>query len=148
METGWYYGNFLCRIRGFLDLPVGGPGLRRGRRHPVELHVGYKLDCWRVKKNDAARVIRRCAEMRLPGRAWLEFTVTPNNGSCEISQTAMFDPVGLFGLCYWYSVWPLHQFIFAGMLRRIGDAAISFPISSETKQATTAEMSKTEVRWP
>ena len=86
--------------------------------------------------------------MRLPGRAWLEFTVTPNNGSCEISQTAMFDPVGLFGLCYWYSVWPLHQFIFAGMLRRIGDAAISFPISSETKQATTAEMSKTEVRWP
>jgi len=124
-KTGWYYGNFLWRIRGFMDLLVGGPGLRRGRRHPVELIVGDTLDCWRVEKIDAPRGLRLYAEMRLPGRAWLEFTVTPNDRGCEITQTAMFDPVGLFGLCYWYSIWPLHQFIFAGMLRRIAEAAAS-----------------------
>ena len=122
-KTGWYYGNFLWRIRGFMDLLVGGPGLRRGRRHPVELNVGDTLDCWRVEKIDTPRMLRLYAEMRLQGRAWLEFVVTPNGKGCEITQTAMFDPVGLFGLCYWYSIWPLHQFIFAGMLRRIAEAA-------------------------
>ncbi|MDG1895165.1 MAG: SDR family oxidoreductase [Fuerstiella sp.] len=142
-KTGWYYGNFLWRIRGFMDLLVGGPGLRRGRRHPVELNVGDTLDCWRVEKIDAPQILRLNAEMRLPGRAWLEFTVTPSGDGCEITQTAMFDPVGLFGLCYWYSIWPLHQFIFAGMLRRIGEAAMSFDQSPKTKQDTTAEMSKT-----
>lgn len=124
-KTGWYYGNFLWRIRGFLDLLVGGPGLRRGRRHPTELNVGDTLDCWRVEKIDAPNQLRLYAEMRLPGRAWLEFTVSPKGQGCEITQTAMFDPVGLFGLCYWYSIWPLHQFIFAGMLRRIGEAALA-----------------------
>ncbi|MEP3480951.1 MAG: SDR family oxidoreductase [Fuerstiella sp.] len=122
-KTGWYYGNFLWKIRGFLDLLVGGPGLRRGRRMPVELNVGDTLDCWRVEKIDAPNQLRLYAEMRLPGRAWLEFTVSKKSSGCEITQTAMFDPVGLFGLCYWYSIWPLHQFIFAGMLRRIGEAA-------------------------
>lgn len=124
-KTGWYYGNFLWRIRGFMDLLVGGPGLRRGRRHPVELKVGDTLDCWRVEEIDSPRTLRLHAEMRLPGRAWLEFVVTPNGENCEITQTAMFDPVGLFGLCYWYSIWPLHQFIFAGMLRRIAEAGVA-----------------------
>lgn len=124
-KTGWYYGNVLWRIRGFLDLLVGGPGLRRGRRHPTELNVGDTLDCWRVEQIDAPRILRLQAEMRLPGRAWLEFAVTAKDDGSDISQTAIFDPVGLFGLCYWYSVWPLHQFIFAGMLRRIADAANS-----------------------
>ncbi len=122
-KTGWYYGNILWRIRGFMDLLVGGPGLRRGRRHPVELKTGDTLDCWRVEKIDPPKMLRLYAEMRLPGRAWLEFVVTPKDQGCEITQTAMFDPVGLFGLCYWYSIWPLHQFIFAGMLRRIAEAA-------------------------
>ena len=122
-KTGWYYGNFLWRIRGFLDLLVGGPGLRRDRRKPVELNVGDTLDCWRVEKIDAPNILRLHAEMRLPGRAWLEFVVTPTEAGCTITQTAMFDPVGLFGLCYWYSIWPLHQFIFTGMLRRIAEAA-------------------------
>jgi hypothetical protein len=139
-KTGWYYGNFLWRIRGFLDLLVGGPGLRRGRRHPVELNVGDTLDCWRVEKIDAPRELRLQAEMRLPGRAWLEFTVTPKDGGCEIAQTAMFDPAGLFGLCYWYSIWPLHQFIFTGMLRRIAEAAASgrFDKSSNETLAATS----------
>ena len=122
-KTGWYYGNWLWRIRGFMDLMVGGPGLRRGRRDPVELNVGDTLDCWRVEKIEPPQTLRLYAEMRLPGRAWLEFVVTPTGSGSEITQTAMFDPVGLFGLCYWYSIWPLHQFIFAGMLRNIAEAA-------------------------
>ncbi len=129
-KTGWYYGNFLWRIRGFMDLLVGGPGLRRGRRHPVELNVGDTLDCWRVEKIDPPKMLRLHAEMRLPGRAWLEFVVTPSGKGCEITQTAMFDPVGLFGLCYWYSIWPLHQFIFAGMLRRIAEAATASDVQN------------------
>ena len=144
-KTGWYYGNFLWRIRGFMDLLVGGPGLRRGRRHPVELNVGDTLDCWRVEKIKPPRVLRLHAEMRLPGRAWLEFTVTAKDDGCQITQTAMFDPVGLFGLCYWYSIWPLHQFIFAGMLRRIGEAAMLLQHLPETKRDTTVEVSKTIV---
>lgn len=139
-KTGWYYGGSLWRIRGFMDLMVGGPGLRRGRRHPVELNVGDTLDCWRVEKLDAPRVLRLYAEMRLPGRAWLEFTVTPKDDGCNITQTAMFDPVGLIGLCYWYSIWPLHQFVFAGMLRRIGEAAILCQQSSATTNDTTCAM--------
>ena len=139
-KTGWYYGNFLWRIRGFMDLLVGGPGLRRGRRHPVELKVGDTLDCWRVEQIDAPHVLRLHAEMRLPGRAWLEFNITPTDEGCEITQTAMFDPVGLFGLCYWYSIWPLHQFIFAGMLRRIAEAATSgrFAETSVDQSAVTS----------
>jgi uncharacterized protein YbjT (DUF2867 family) len=140
-KTGWYYGNFLWRIRGFMDLLVGGPGLRRGRRHPVELNVGDTLDCWRVEKIDAPRVLRLYAEMRLPGRAWLEFSITPKNGGSEITQTAMFDPVGLFGLCYWYSIWPLHQFIFTGMLRRIGEAASQLREAKEDKMALASKIS-------
>jgi uncharacterized protein YbjT (DUF2867 family) len=140
-KTGWYYGNFLWRIRGFMDLLVGGPGLRRGRRHPVELTVGDTLDCWRVEKIAAPHILRLHAEMRLPGRAWLEFCVTPKDGGSEITQTAMFDPVGLFGLCYWYSVWPLHQFIFAGMLRRIAATATSAD-SVDSKEDNVAMTSK------
>ena len=121
-KTGWYYGNWLWRLRGVMDLLVGGPGLRRGRRHPVELSVGDTLDCWRVEKLVPPRTLRLRAEMRLPGRAWLEFVVTTKGNGCEITQTAIFDPVGLFGLCYWYSIWPLHQFIFAGMLRNLAEA--------------------------
>lgn len=126
-KTGWYYGNWLWKIRGFLDLLVGGPGLRRGRLHPSALKVGDTLDCWRVEKIDPPHTVRLRAEMRLPGRAWLEFVVTPTDQGCEITQTAIFDPVGLFGLCYWYSIWPLHQFIFAGMLRNLAQAAKTTP---------------------
>lgn len=126
-ENGWYWGDFLWRIRGFMDLLVGGPGLRRGRRHPLDLKIGDTLDCWRVEQVDPPRTLRLYAEMRLPGRAWLEFSVSPTETGSEITQTAMFDPVGLFGLVYWYSIWPLHQLVFAGMLRRIAEAATREP---------------------
>lgn len=121
--TGWYYGNLLWRIRGWMDLLIGGVGMRRGRRDPERLRPGDVLDCWRVEALDPGRKLRLAAEMKVPGRAWLEFEVSGENGGSLIRQTALFDPVGLLGLLYWYSVYPLHQFVFAGMLRGIARAA-------------------------
>jgi uncharacterized protein YbjT (DUF2867 family) len=121
--TGWYYGNALWRLRGLHDLAAGGPGLRRGRRDPAALVAGDTLDFWRVEKVEPGRLLRLAAEMRLPGRAWLQFEVTPEGGGSLIRQTAEFDPVGLGGLLYWYALWPAHQLVFAGMLRNIARAA-------------------------
>ena len=118
-KTGWYYGDWLWRIRGFLDLLVGGVGVRRGRRHAEQLRVGEPLDFWRVEQIEDNRLLRLRAEMKVPGRAWLEFEVTEENGASSICQTAIFDPVGVLGLAYWYALYPLHQFVFAGMLRNI-----------------------------
>jgi uncharacterized protein YbjT (DUF2867 family) len=122
-DTGWYYGNLLWRLRGLLDLAVGGPGLRRGRRGPASVSVGEALDFWRVEAFEPGRLLRLIAEMRVPGRAWLQFEVTPENGGSLIRQTALFDPVGLGGLVYWYALWGVHQLVFAGMLRNIARSA-------------------------
>jgi uncharacterized protein YbjT (DUF2867 family) len=116
-STGWYYGNCLWRVRGFIDLLFGGVGLRRGRRHPEELAVGDTVDFWRVEAYEPDRRLRLVAEMKLPGRAWLEFEVEPDDNGTTIRQTAVFDPIGLLGLLYWYGVYPLHARVFAGMLR-------------------------------
>jgi len=117
--TGWYYANWLWRLRGFIDLLCGGVGMRRGRRHPDELAVGDTLDFWRVEAYEPDRRLRLAAEMKLPGRAWLEFEVQPDRQGAIIRQTAVFDPVGLLGLAYWYGIYPLHARVFAGMLRRV-----------------------------
>ncbi len=122
-RTGWYYGNWLWSVRGWLDLLVGGVGLRRGRRDLVDLRVGDAVDCWRVEAFEPNRRLRLAAEMKLPGRAWLEFEVTPTPTGSRIRQTAEFDPVGLTGLAYWYAIYPLHEFIFGGMLSGIAKAA-------------------------
>jgi uncharacterized protein YbjT (DUF2867 family) len=122
-QNGWYYGNWLWSLRGFLDLLVGGVGMRRGRREPTTLRVGDTLDCWRVEAFEPDRRLRLAAEMRLPGRAWLEFEVSPHQAGSRIRQTAIFDPIGLAGLVYWYAVYPLHQLVFARMLRGIAQAA-------------------------
>lgn len=121
--TGWYYANGLWTLRGWLDLLLGGVGMRRGRRDPVRLGVGETLDCWRVEALQPGRRLRLAAEMKLPGRAWLEFEVEPEPNGSRLRQTATFDPLGLWGLAYWYGVWPLHQLVFAGMLRRMARAA-------------------------
>jgi uncharacterized protein YbjT (DUF2867 family) len=123
--TGWYYGNWLWSIRGFIDLIVGGVGIRRGRRDPEQLRVGDSLDFWRVEVYDRPHRLRLRAEMKLPGRAWLEFEVVPAGSGSTIRQTAIFDPQGLAGLVYWYGIYPLHQMVFAGMLRNLSRAAVA-----------------------
>jgi hypothetical protein len=126
-ETGWYAYDWLWRLRGLLDLLVGGVGVRRGRPSSEHLHVGDALDFWRVEAYEPERLLRLSAEMKLPGRAWLEFVVEPREGGATIRQTALFDPIGLFGLVYWYGVYPLHRLVFSGMLHGIARAAIGRP---------------------
>jgi uncharacterized protein YbjT (DUF2867 family) len=117
--SGWYYGNTLWRTRGFIDLMFGGAGTRRGRRDPVHLHDGDTVDFWRVEQIERNCLLRLAAEMRLPGRAWLQFEVESSGSGSVVRQTAIFDPVGALGQLYWYLLYPLHQFVFAGMLRGI-----------------------------
>jgi hypothetical protein len=118
-NAGWYYGNWLWRLRGFLDLLAGGVGTRRGRRDPRQVVPGDTVDFWRVEAVEPDRLLRLFSEMRLPGRAWLQFEVEPDGSGSRLCQTAVFDPVGLFGLAYWYALYPLHELVFAGMLRGI-----------------------------
>jgi len=119
---GWYFANFLWGIRGVADELLGGVGMRRGRRDPENLMVGDVLDCWRVETVEPNKLLRLKAEMKLPGRAWLEFEVvapTENSPTTSLRQSAVFDPKGLSGLLYWYGIYPLHVMIFKGMLRNI-----------------------------
>jgi hypothetical protein len=118
-RSGWYYANFLWRIRGWIDLLMGGVGLRRGRRDPEVLTVGDALDFWRVEAYEPNRRLRLVAEMKLPGRAWLEFEVEEKENGSAIHQSAVFDPLGLAGLMYWYGIYPIHRRVFAGMLQGI-----------------------------
>jgi uncharacterized protein YbjT (DUF2867 family) len=121
--AGWPYANWLWTLRGWLDLLLGGVGMRRGRRDPERLRVGDTLDCWRVEAIQPGQRLRLAAEMKLPGRAWLEFEVQSEGDGARLRQTATFDPLGLWGLAYWYGVWPLHQLVFAGMLRALAQSA-------------------------
>jgi uncharacterized protein YbjT (DUF2867 family) len=118
-DTGWFYANWLWRLRGFIDLLFGGVGIRRGRRHPTQLAVGDAVDWWRVEAIEPDRLLNFKAEMKLPGRAWLEFKITPEGEKSMLSQAAIFDPAGLMGLIYWYSVYPLNGLVFNGMLKNI-----------------------------
>jgi uncharacterized protein YbjT (DUF2867 family) len=116
-ETGWYYANWLWQVRGLIDKIVGGVGLRRGRTNKTSIHAGDTLDFWRVILADkkGGRLLLY-AEMKLPGEAWLEFTVSNEN----LIQTATFRPKGLFGRIYWYSMFPFHSLIFKNMIKQIG----------------------------
>src|SRR4051812_7319985 len=122
-RNGWYYGNTLWRARGFLDLLAGGVGLRRGRRDPETPTVGSALDFWRVEAYEPDHLLRLRAEMRVPGRAWLQFEVDGDESGSSIRQTAIFDPVGVAGLVYWYGLLPLHALVFRGMLDGIARQA-------------------------
>jgi len=124
-RTGWYTGAFLWRLRGLVDVVVGGPGLRRGRRDPNRLRVGDTVDFWRVEAFEPDALLRLGAEMKVPGRAWLQFEVSPlsEGRRARITQTAIFEPYGLFGLLYWYALWPFHGYIFGGMLKELVVAA-------------------------
>ncbi len=148
---GWFYMDWAWGIRGWMDKIIGGVGLRRGRRHPDEIWVGESLDFWRVEAVTQNRSMRLRAEMKLPGKAWLEFQASPQreqdalpasdvnklpdpahgadgNGQTLLTTTAYFDPHGLFGFLYWYAMWPFHKFIFDGLTRKIAERAHSFTL--------------------
>ncbi|MBQ4914143.1 SDR family oxidoreductase [Maribacter sp. MMG018] len=126
-NNGWYYGNNLWKIRGFMDKLTGGVGLRRGRTHPDKLYPGDSLDFWRVLLADKKKKrLLLFAEMKLPGEAWLEFKIDEHN---VLHQTATFRPRGLKGRLYWYSIVPFHYFIFRGMIKNI---ATTSPINKKT----------------
>ncbi len=135
-RTGWYAHDWLWRLRGILDLALGGAGMRRGRRDPERLAVGDTIDCWRVVDFEPDHRLRLVAEMRLPGRAWLEFEVLPQAGGSHIRQTAVFQPTGLLGLAYWYGIYPLHALVFGGMLRGIARAARAPEARVEAQRAS------------
>jgi uncharacterized protein YbjT (DUF2867 family) len=119
-NRGWYYGNWLWKIRGYMDKAVGGIGLRRGRTHPDRLHPGDALDFWRVLVADPEeKRLLLYAEMKLPGEAWLEFCLGRKDGRAVLLQKATFRPHGLLGRLYWYGVLPFHYFIFNGMIRNM-----------------------------
>ena len=119
-DHGWYSAAWLWRIRGWMDVLAGGPGLRRGRLHPETLAYGEPLDFWRVVGIEQDRSLTLRAEMKLPGEALLEFCVTPDgDGESELEQRALFKPRGLLGILYWYGVLPFHGFVFSGMLTGI-----------------------------
>lgn len=139
---GWYYANPLWRLRGAVDLLVGGVGLRRGRRNPESCRPGDALDFWRVTTYEPDRRLALDAEMRLPGQASLEFEVEPaGGGRCHVRQTARFAPSGFWGRVYWCALWPAHALIFAGMLRGIVTRALAEAGPADEPDAAGATLS-------
>jgi uncharacterized protein YbjT (DUF2867 family) len=123
-RKGWLAWNRLWRLRGVADRLIGGVGFRRGRRHPIDLRVGDAVDFWRVEAVEAGRLVRLRAEMKVPGRAWLQFQAEALGSTrTRLIQTAFFAPKGLFGLLYWYLLWPVHGFIFSRLIRKVAEAA-------------------------
>jgi len=119
-EKGWYAWTWLWSLRGLLDQASGGVGLRRGRRDPACVIPGDTIDFWRVQELEPDRLLLLAAEMRGPGRGWLQFECIPlPDGGTRVVQTAMWDPIGLYGHLYWFSLWPAHKLIFGSMIRGI-----------------------------
>jgi uncharacterized protein YbjT (DUF2867 family) len=115
-STGWYAANWFWRLRGFLDALRGGVGLRRGRRDPYDLRVGDAVDFWRVERVESGHLLRLVAEMKIPGRLWLQFEVDARGHDSVVRQTTVFDPAGYVGLAYWYLLYPVHHRVFSRML--------------------------------
>lgn len=134
-DEGWLVWGWAWWVRGFLDQLVGGPGLRRGRRHPQEVHTGEALDFWRVEAAHPPTLLRLRAEMKVPGRAWLQWEAVPEGpGRTRLVQTAMFLPHGFFGWLYWYGVYPVHGRIFSDLV----DAVAARARAGEDAGVTTA----------
>jgi hypothetical protein len=132
-DNGWYSAKLLWEIRGFIDRLVGGVGLRRGRRDPHALHVGETVDFWRVEERQAPELLRLRAEMKMPGRAWLEFVVTEGeNGGSTLTQRAVYWPRSFTGHAYWWSVAPFHALVFPPMVRHIVERAESRSVSTQS----------------
>ncbi len=124
-RRGWPPFNWLWNIRGAIDRLVGGVGTRRGRRHPDELRQGEALDFWRVEVVEPDHMLRLRAEMKLPGRGWLQFEANAmENGRTDLVQTAYFASKGLTGLLYWYGIYPLHSIIFSRLIEAVANRAL------------------------
>jgi len=134
-RTGWYFGDWIWSLRGLMDLVVGGVGMRRGRRDPEHVLPGDTIDCWRVEAVEPGSLLRLAAEMRLPGRAWLQFEVERDGSGSMLRQTAIFDPLGLTGQLYWYFSYPVHQLIFPGMLRGIAAATEEAEVGPQVQRS-------------
>jgi uncharacterized protein YbjT (DUF2867 family) len=131
---GWPTMNWAWQLRGALDRLLGGVGMRRGRRDPDDVRAGDALDFWRVEAVEPGRMLRLRAEMKLPGRAWLQFGVAPGpDGGSVLRQTAFFEPKGLAGVLYWYALYPVHRILFSRMIRELGaraERALAVPAAS------------------
>lgn len=123
-ERGWRVWDWAWELRGVLDQMVGGPGLRRGRRDPVVLYPGEALDFWRVEEYRPESLLRLRAEMKVPGRAWLQFEAIPDGAGTRLVQTAFFAPTGFFGWLYWYGIYPLHARIFSDLVDAVASDAL------------------------
>ena len=138
--SGWYSGDLLWRVRGWLDRLTGGPGMRRRRLPCEDCTVGDVIDDWSVEAYERDRRLRLTADFRLPGRGWLEFQVTPLDGGrrSRIRQIATFDPRGVLGRIYWYAVYPFHAFVFGGLLRELARRATAAVSDAESEGAEAA----------
>ena len=126
-EKGWLVWEWAWELRGFLDQLVGGPGLRRGRRHPKDLVPGDALDFWRVEAVERPSLLRLQAEMKVPGRAWLQWETREEEGKTRLIQAALFAPVGFLGWAYWYGAYPIHALIFGGLVKALARTAEEGP---------------------
>jgi len=125
-KRGWLYANWIWLARGIIDNMVGGPGFRRGRRHPDDLRVGDAVDFWRVELLEPDHLLRLRAEMKVPGLAWLQFEIVRQSpGRNMLIQTAFFEPKGLPGLMYWYLLYPIHGWMFSKLIAKIVEKAES-----------------------
>ena len=129
-ERGWRVWGWLWSIRGLLDQMVGGPGLRRGRREPQHLYPGEAVDFWRVEEYRPHQLLRLRAEMKVPGKAWLQFEAIPEGDRTRLVQTAVFAPTGFLGWLYWYGIYPLHAVIFSDMVDALARDATAFAAQS------------------
>jgi uncharacterized protein YbjT (DUF2867 family) len=134
-QRGWLYMDWTWQVRGLVDRLFGGVGMRRGRRHPEDLRVGDALDFWRVEAAEPPRTMRLRAEMKVPGRAWLEFQAIRRSPSeTLLTQTAFFEPKGLLGLAYWYVLYPVHSLIFSGLIGRLAKDALTIGLGRRSGQ--------------
>ncbi len=124
-DRGWLFWDWTWKLRGLMDSLVGGPGLRRGRRHPTEALPGDAIDFWRVEAVEPPRLLRLRAEMKVPGRAWLQWEAVPDGDGTQLVQTALFEPHGLSGQLYWNALYPVHKVMFSALVRAIADLAAS-----------------------
>ena len=130
-QTGWYGTDWFWRVRGWLDKRCGGDGMRRGRRDPHAISVGDRIDFWRVERVEPARRLLLVAEMKIPGRLWLQFDVEGDDRRTELRQTTVFDPAGSVGLVYWYLLYPVHHTIFQAMLDGLNHASHPGPTGAD-----------------